>query len=260
MQTKFVYLFTEKEGARLYSNRKLIILSFLLLCFINTFNFQQNEALFSTIPPLPQQDIKKIILIDPGHGGMDSGAISKRGILEKDINLNIAIKLRNRLNEYGYMVVMTREEDKGLYTKIYPVEKMKHEDLNNRCKLKIDSNCNIFISIHQNHFPQAKYFGAQVWYSKSDKSKLFAQILQCNLRNDLKNNNKREEKCAENDYKILRCDRNIPAVIVECGFLSNLNEEIQLKNEDYQEMIAESIAASVKEFFEQDGTGTLTGN
>nr|WP_313885164.1 N-acetylmuramoyl-L-alanine amidase CwlD [Clostridium sp. DJ247] len=198
----------------------------------------------------PPDNLKKVILIDPGHGGMDGGAVSKRGTLEKDINLSISLKLRDKLTENEYIVVMTRDEDKGLYTSKNSAEKMKREDLNNRCNLKRDSNCDLFISIHQNFFPQSKYYGAQVWYCKPDESKLLAQIIQKNLRNDLDNNNKREEQPAGNLYKILRCYCEIPSVIVECGFLSNYNEEIQLQNESYQQKIAESIAKSVREFFE----------
>lgn len=196
-----------------------------------------------------QVDASKIILIDPGHGGMDGGAVSKRGTLEKDINLNISLKLRDKLVEHGYIVLMTREQDNGLYKSINSTERMKYEDLNNRCIMKRDSNCDVFISIHQNFFPESKYYGAQVWYSNSAKSKLLAQLIQTDLRETLNNNNKREEKPAGNQYKILRCYTDIPSVIVECGFLTNLREEIQLRDENYQAIIAESITDSLDQFF-----------
>jgi N-acetylmuramoyl-L-alanine amidase len=227
------------------------MISFLLLLYlINTINIKSNKAFAFTIQASTNQDSKKVILIDPGHGGMDGGTVSKRGTLEKNINLSIALKLRTVLNSAGYAVVMTREEDKGLYRTIYPVEKMKYEDLTNRCNLKRDSNCDLFISVHQNDFAEQKYSGAQVWYCKSDKSKLLAQIIQRNLNKDLKNNNKREEKYSGNAYKILRCHCTIPSIIVECGFLSNHKEDIQLSDEKYQQMIAESIGESINQFFQ----------
>ena len=136
------------------------------------------------------------VLLDPGHGGIDSGAVSKDGIMEKDINLKISNKLKDKLLKKGYKVVMTRYDDKGLYTDDGRIRKKKIEDLDNRCKLKEDSKCNMFISIHLNMFPQSKYYGAQVWYSKNENSRKLAAILQKNLVNDLDNNNNRKEKAA----------------------------------------------------------------
>lgn len=231
----------------MYIKNRFLFVLYSGLCLGFIFNFSLMPITVKATPVI--EDMSKVILIDPGHGGMDSGAVSKNGTLEKDINLSISLKLRDRLKENGYEVLMTREEDKGLYNGSGSVKKMKFEDLNNRCNIKRDSNCDIFISIHQNFFPETKYYGAQVWYSKSEDSKRLAKILQKNLRNDLNNGNKREEKSAGNDYKILRCYCSITSVIVECGFLTNKNEEIQLKDENYQKMIVESIVKSINEYF-----------
>lgn len=220
---------------------KFVLFTFIFLWLID----EQSVPAFTTPS---QQEVNKVIVIDPGHGGMDGGAVSKHGTLEKDINLSISLKLRDKLSEYGYIVLMTREEDKGLYSNVGSIEKMKYEDLNTRCNIKRDSNCDVFISIHQNFFPESKYYGAQVWYSKSDGSKLLAQIIQKDLIKTLNNNSKREEKPAGNQYKILRCYYDIPSVIVECGFLTNLKEELQLRDEIYQQIIAESIADSINKF------------
>ncbi|MHC6178412.1 N-acetylmuramoyl-L-alanine amidase CwlD [Clostridium sp. JNZ X4-2] len=192
---------------------------------------------------------KNIILIDPGHGGMDSGAVSKDGVMEKEINLKISNKLKDKLLKRGYRVVMTREQDKGLYTEKGRIRKKKVEDLNNRCKLKKDTECNMFISIHLNMFPQSKYYGAQVWYSKNENSKKLAGILQGNLISDLDKNNNRKEKAALNSYKVLRCNDSIPSVLVECGFLSNIEEKNKLIKDGYQDKIAESIAKSVDDYY-----------
>lgn len=197
-------------------------------------------------------DIKvpdKLILIDPGHGGMDGGAVSNNGIVEKNINLSISLKIRDKLKQSGYRVMMTRDTDRGLYTKSGNINVMKAEDLTNRCRMKRDSKSDLFISIHQNFFSQSSCQGAQIWYSKNRASSQFAHILQENMKKDLGNNN-REEKEARGEYKILRCYSNIPSVIVECGFLTNPREERKLITDEYQEKVSDSIVRSINEYFE----------
>jgi len=198
-----------------------------------------------------QMDNIKIILIDPGHGGIDGGAMSKRGTIEKHLNLNISLKVRDKLKDLGYQVIMTREEDKGLYKKNRNINKMKVEDLNNRCNMKRNSNCDLFISIHQNFFVKSSCHGSQVWYSKNEASSILAHIIQENFKYDL-GHNKRIEKEADNDYKILRCYTNIPSVIVECGFITNPKEEEMLKDEVYQDKIASSIVKSIKQYYDSN--------
>lgn len=190
----------------------------------------------------------KTILIDPGHGGIDGGAQAKDGTCEKDINLSISLKLKKYLENKKCKVIMTREEDKGLYTESGKIRKKKLEDLENRCKIKLKSNCDVFVSIHLNMFPQTQYYGAQVWYGDNEKSEELAGIIQRNIINDLDKNNKRKEKPAKNSYKILRYGKDIPSVIVECGFLSNDAERQKLKDINYQQKIAESIGRSIEEF------------
>ncbi len=203
-------------------------------------------------------EIDKIILIDPGHGGIDGGAKSKRGCQEKHINLSISLKLRDKLKNMGYEVVMTRDSDKGLYGLTGSIRNKKNEDLNNRCKMKRDSSCDVFISIHQNFFEQSYYYGAQVWYSKNEDSEKLAHIIQENFKIDLDKKNNRVEKPAGNAYKVLRCHSDIPSVIVECGFLTNPQEEEKLKSEEYQNKIADSLAKSVKEYFDTEGQRVLS--
>jgi N-acetylmuramoyl-L-alanine amidase len=198
-----------------------------------------------------KEEEKKIVLIDPGHGGIDGGAGSKNGTVEKNINLNISLNLRKLLEKQGFKVLMTREEDKGLYTDDGKIRKKKLEDLNNRCKMKEESHCDMFISIHLNKFPQTKYYGSQVWYSDNKDSAVLAHIIQENLRKDLKDDSGRIEKPALDLYKILRCSKNVPSVIVECGFLSNEEEEAKLKTDKYQHKIAESICQSVKMYYDE---------
>jgi N-acetylmuramoyl-L-alanine amidase len=196
---------------------------------------------------------QKIILLDPGHGGMDGGASSKSGLLEKDINLKIGLKTKELLEKEGYKVIMTREEDKWLCTEGGTIRKRKLEDLENRYKMKNESGCDMFLSIHLNAFPQTKYYGAQVWYGDSEKSKSMARILQKNFKDNLDNNNDRLEKPARNSYKILRNSREIPAVLAECGFLSNVEEAEKLNSAEYQEKIADTIVQAVNMYFVTEG-------
>lgn len=225
-------------------NRSVVYLLLIIILSISVFSTKNVVC-----KAYNKENIDKIILVDPGHGGIDGGAVSKIGTLEKDINLKISLKLKDQLEKKGFKVVMTRCEDKGLYSESGRIRAKKIEDLNNRCKLKESTNCDVFISIHLNMFEQSKYYGAQVWYSKEGESSEFAHIIQGNLKKDLDNNNNRKEKCANGAYKILRSYDYIPSVLVECGFLSNLAEEEKLKTDSYQEEIAKSLTKSIEEFF-----------
>lgn len=190
-----------------------------------------------------------LILIDPGHGGIDGGAISKSGTKESDINLFIGKMLKMKLEALGYKVILSREDDRELCSDRGTIRAKKLEDLKNRCKLKEECGCDMFVSIHLNKFPQEKYYGAQVWYSKNQESGKLAHIIQVNLKKDIQNGNKRVEKPALDGYKILRCHDVIPSVIVECGFISNNEEEKLLKTSEYQEKLADSLGNSIEEYF-----------
>ena len=140
------------------------------------------------------EECKGIILIDPGHGGADGGAKSKNGTIEKDINLEISKRLKERLENDGYKVHMTREDDTALDSK-------KVADLTKRCEMKKETNCDVFISIHQNKFNSEKCFGAQVWYADNEKSNIVADFLQDSLKEKTEDNNKRVAKAAKNSTK-----------------------------------------------------------
>ncbi len=189
------------------------------------------------------EKVEHVILIDAGHGGIDGGAKSKNGTIEKDINLAIALKLKKKLEDNGYKVYMTREDDSQL-------DKKKASDLSKRCEMKKETKCEAFISIHQNMFPQAKCFGAQVWYASNDKSKELADSIQNSLKENIKDNNKRIAKAAKEQYKILRDGYEGACVIVECGFLSNYEEEQKLKTNEHQDNLVEGIKCGIDKYFE----------
>lgn len=186
---------------------------------------------------------KGIILIDAGHGGIDGGAKSKNGTIEKDINLQISQKLRKRLEDEGYKVYMTRETDTEL-------SKKKVQDLEARCKMKVETKCDVFISIHQNKFSKEYCFGAQVWYSDNEKSLTLANIVQESLKEKVQDKNKRVAKPAKNQYKILRDKYDGGCIIVECGFLSNHEEEQRLKSDKHQDEIINGLVLGISRYFE----------
>jgi len=236
-------------GALKYRNNKLIaILVVIIVAMVGFIGVNLSIAQQAMNNEKSQTGVKKI-LIDPGHGGMDGGTSSKTGTLEKNINLSIALKLKDILQKSGYEVVMTREEDVGFISNSRTIRGRYNEDLKNRCDLKKSTNCDLFISIHLNYFTESKYYGAQVWYSSFKDSEMLASIMQKNFRVDIDPGNLRVQKAAKNAFKILRENDNMPSVIVECGFLSNYEEAKKLKTLEYQEKIAETMCKSIGEFF-----------
>ena len=177
-----------------------------------------------------------VIIIDPGHGGFDGGAETADGIPEKDINLEISNILKDYLDAFGFKTVMTREsdisvEDEGLST----IRQRKVSDLRNRKKLMDEyENC-IYVCIHQNYFEEEKYSGMQVFYSPASKeySAVLAQCIQKATVGYLQPDNERMIKaCPDSVYIINTAEK--PAVLVECGFLSNKAEAENTTQLNYQ--------------------------
>ena len=195
------------------------------------------------------EENNKVIVIDPGHGGIDGGAKSENGVIEKDINLSISLKTKAALESKGYKVIMTRSEDVGLYTEGKKVREKKIEDLGNRVKIKKENKCDAFISIHQNMFPQKNCKGAQVWSANNEPSQKLGKIIQQKFKEEVDQHNKREAKVAKKEYKILNDGYEGASVIVECGFLSNPEECELLGKEDYQNKIANTLANAIDEYF-----------
>ena len=192
------------------------------------------------------------IVLDAGHGGEDGGAVGQDGIVEKDINLKIALKLKDLLQAAGYDVVMTREEDEAIYDdSAETLREKKRSDLNNRVKIieKNSDSKTIFVSIHQNKFPNPKYFGTQIFYSKNDdKSQKLAVSIKESVVGFLQSQNTREIKPANKKIFLLN-KAQIPAVVVECGFLSNEEEARKLSSSSYQSKMAFSIYCGIINYF-----------
>ena len=188
------------------------------------------------------------IVIDPGHGGRDPGKVGVNHLLEKDINLEIALKLRGLLEEAGIKVIMTREEDVGLYEETD--SNKKRADLNRRVRLIHTNNADLAISIHQNSFTQEDVKGAQAfYYSKSEQGKLLAELIQDYLKKELADQNHRKAKSNTNYYMLTKTE--CPLVIVECGYLSNAAEADLLGNDEYQEKVAIGISKAILEFIDK---------
>lgn len=222
--------------------KKLRVISILTIFFV-----------IFTVPikAVMNESEQKIVLIDPGHGGFDGGAQSKAGTVEKGINLEISHRLKADLEGKGYKVVMTREGDDGLYSKGKTIKEKKREDLKKRCEMKKEANCDIFVSIHQNMFAQSKCYGAQAWYASNDKSALLARNIQDSLKEKVDDGNKRVAKAAGEAYLILRDKYEGASVLVECGFLSNPEEESRLKTEEHQKKLVEGLSLGVDRYFEE---------
>lgn len=191
-----------------------------------------------------------IIIIDAGHGGFDGGAVADDGTVEKDINLSISNYLQEFLTILGLKTIMVREtddsvEDSGLNT----IRERKSSDLHNRMKIMEETDNSIFVSIHQNKYSIEKYSGTQVFYSPktSEESSLLAQSIQDSVINTLQKDNKRQIKeCGTSVYLMYNAVK--PAVLVECGFLSNIEETNKLKTSEYQKKIALCIALGIQNY------------
>ena len=184
---------------------------------------------------------KNFIIIDAGHGGMDGGAVGATGLLEKDINLKVAKYLCEIAKADGKKVVMTRDEDVSLNTsESEKVRTQKRSDLENRRKILQQNSSGIFVSIHMNKFEQQSVRGAQVFYAPNDQSRILAQNIQTALKEGIDGENNRIAKEAPSGLYIFKgCTST--AVVVECGFVSNPEEEKLLSQEDYQKKLAECI-------------------
>lgn len=192
---------------------------------------------------------KPVIVIDAGHGGEDGGTQSASGVLEKDINLSIALILKEMLETDGFKTVMVRDSDRLIYDEnSSTMRSKKSSDLHNRLSImKANRGC-IFLSIHQNHFTESKYSGAQVFYRPGhDDSVGLAESIQKSIVDNLQKENTRQIKpCTSSVYLIYNAVST--AVMVECGFLSNEKEAEKLSNREYQRDMAKAIVQGLKAY------------
>ncbi|MCA0758444.1 N-acetylmuramoyl-L-alanine amidase CwlD [Paenibacillus sp. N4] len=187
--------------------------------------------------------------IDAGHGGVDGGAISKQGVIEKDLNLSIALYLRDYLQQAGAVVVMTREGDYDLATgDARAYSKRKTEDLKKRVAVLKDSKPAAVISIHMNSIPSSKWSGAQTFYHPSNHpdSRALAAFIQDEIKRNLENTTR--SVSAVKDVYVLKAIEDIPTALVEVGFLSNPGEAERLADAEYQRKVAASVYEGILRF------------
>lgn len=185
---------------------------------------------------------ERVWVVDPGHGGEDGGAVSVTGVPESQINLAIAKRLDALLGFYGENSYLMREEDISLHDpEAKTLREKKVSDLHNRAQLVGELEGAVLVSIHQNTFPQSKYHGTQVFFAPTQGSQALAETCQQAIHTSLQPDNSRQAKpIADNVYLMNHVD--CPAVLVECGFLSNPEEEAMLRQEDYQTKLAAVLA------------------
>ncbi len=186
-----------------------------------------------------------VVVIDAGHGGKDPGKVGINGALEKEINLQIALRLKSLLEQNDVAVVLTREEDKDLASE--QAASRKNEDLRARAALIAAAEPVVMVSIHQNSYPEEEVDGAQVfYYAGSDSGKMLGSIIQSSLKSEIDDGNHRVAK-ANKEYYLLK-KAACPAVIIECGFLSNPSEAALLATEEYQEKLAFAVHLGIMEY------------
>ena len=208
---------------------------------------KEKQALTVETTSTPASD--KTILIDAGHGSPDEGAESKTGTTEAQINLKIALKVQNLLEQTGSTVILTRSDENGIYnSNTSTIKQKKITDIKNRVKIGNESSADIFVSIHLNKIPQQQYYGWQCFFnSKNENSKILAEQLQENLNKSMQKENKRVALKLNSIYIMKNVE--IPISIVECGFLSNPEEEKQLQEDEYQNRLAWGIYNGITEYF-----------
>jgi N-acetylmuramoyl-L-alanine amidase len=208
----------------------LLLFSFITLTLFNVKASDYNFPLFG-----------KLIVVDPGHGGLDSGAIQGKK-LEKNINLEISLKLKKELEKNGATVLLTRDGDYDLSkpNALY----RKKSDFDNRIKLINNSNADLYLSIHLNYFLSPKYYGPQVFYVKNNKA--LADSIQEEFNSSLKI--KRDIKTINNVYMYNKLE--VPGVLIECGFLSNYKEKRKLLTKSYQSKLVKIITNGIINYYQ----------
>ncbi len=217
---------------------KKIMFLLIIICFIilTVFKVDANNLTY----PL----IGKIFVIDPGHGGVDNGA-SYNNVVEDNINLAISLKIKDQLEQNGATVILTRNGDYDLSkpNALY----RKKSDFDNRIKLINNSGADIYLSIHLNYYSNSKYYGPQIFYNNTfEENETIAKFIQEELNKNL--NTKRKTKI-NSSANYMYPKLNIKGVLIECGFLSNGQDRLNLQNEDYQKKLAKIILTAIINYY-----------
>lgn len=234
------------------SKRRILIIIFCLIIGISTFliktsviNIDNKKT--SEVTAVPASG--KSIILDAGHGTPDEGAESKNGTTEAEINLKITLEVQKLLEQSGSTVILTRSDENAIYDlDKKTLREKKISDIKNRVKIGNNSSADIFVSIHLNKIPQSQYYGWQCFYNtKNENSKTLAEYLQSSLNDAIQKENNRKVMKLNSIYIMKNVE--IPISVVECGFLSNPEEEQELQTEEYQEKLAWGIYTGINNYF-----------
>ncbi len=233
--------------------KRIILLTTLVaitvfVCIFSINNRNQNE-LDGEIPVVALPVSNKTIVIDAGHGIPDEGAQSSTGTTEAQTNLKIALKVQSLLEQSGATVILTRSDENAIYDiDKTTLRQKKISDIHNRVKIGNESSADIFVSIHLNKIPQEQYWGWQCFFKDgNEQSMKLAKTLQSNLNESIQKENKRVAMKLDTVYIMKHVE--IPISIVECGFLSNPEEEKLLLNNEYQDKLAWGIYTGIMDYF-----------
>lgn len=227
--------------------KKVLFISIIFLVSLFAFLTGANKIIYTSSSAI----ITNTIVIDAGHGEPDGGAESSTGIKEAYLNLQVAQKLEELLIEEGYNVIMTRRDENNIgdKDKQSTIRQAKVSDINNRIKIVNESNADILISIHMNKFEQTKYYGWQIFYHKSsEKGKILAESIKKGIDDNINRENNRAI-LPINNIKLIDQSK-VPAVVVECGFLSNTDDLRLLQDETYQYKLAEGILSGINKYYQ----------
>ncbi|USF25456.1 hypothetical protein N510_000368 [Firmicutes bacterium ASF500] len=221
----------------------LVGLTALILMMMAATLAQLNELMQPAMEPVALGRCRALIL-DAGHGGEDGGAVSITGVPESQINLAIVLKLRDVLGLYGVDPVVLREEDISLHdNEAGTLREKKRSDLKNRVALVEEVEGGTLLSIHQNTYPGSRYHGTHVFYAPTEGSQKLAEHFQNSIKTALQPDNERAIKQIPDTVYIMN-HVTCPAILIECGFLTNPGEEALLRDEDYQRKLSAVIAAA----------------
>ena len=230
--------------------KKILMLLIGVFCFstllFTNMNKVENTVLTSTLPVS-----NRIIVLDAGHGKPDEGAEGNNGTTEEKANLSITLKLQKLLEESGATVILTRSDENGIYDQnSTTIREMKVSDIKNRVEIGNNSSADILVSIHLNKGDNSSYTGFQSFYKKDDEQgKRLAVDIQASLKDTIKTENKREAHEISGIYLVDNVE--IPTTIVECGFLSNPQEEEKLLTDDYQNQLVWGIYIGIMNYFNE---------
>ena len=225
-------------------------MAFSLLLILSALVIRQIFAPVSTVDSYKDAAtiVRRRLIIDAGHGGKDGGAVSVTGTQEKQLNLDISLTLCEMLHALGYEVILTRDNDIELTHTDGGTRKM--QDLLGRLKISRDNPDAVFVSIHMNKFPQEKYSGLQVYYSQNDESSFeLAQKIQNNVKTYIQQENNRKVKKADSSIFLLHRITS-PAILIECGFLSNAVESSLLDTVEYRTKLSAVIACTITNWYQ----------